>query len=219
MQIDTHQVKVQKTARYSTYGTFSKDTSYLWIVLHGSNMLCEQMIYKFAEFDPSKHFVIAPEGLSRFYKDGFGGDVVSAWMTSRDRLHEIEDFSDYLSQLLITYQSQLSPACKTIVMGFSQGGTTMYRWLHHNSCKVDAILGYSCWIPEDINLAESKTPLSMEPHIYTYGKEDQFLTPEKIEVVESIIQKNNLAINVQSYQGKHKVDKAQLKYLYEHYLA
>ena len=93
MEIKTHHIVTPKTARYSAYGNLSSKTKYFWFVLHGSNMLSEQMLYKFKEFDPETHFVIAPEGLSRFYVNGFGGEVVASWMTKRDRLEEIHDFS------------------------------------------------------------------------------------------------------------------------------
>ncbi|MFQ3349793.1 MAG: hypothetical protein ACI87X_000579, partial [Candidatus Arcticimaribacter sp.] len=99
MELNTHHLITPKTARYSTYGKMSTKTKYFWFVLHGSNMLAEQMLYKFKEFDLETHFVVAPEGLSRFYLNGFGGDVVSSWMTKRDRLEEIHDFSVYCSTL------------------------------------------------------------------------------------------------------------------------
>ncbi len=219
MEVNTHHTTVQKTARYTTYGTLSKDTKYLWIVLHGSNMLCEQMLYKFANFNPDEHFVIAPEALSRFYKDGFGGDVVAAWMTSRDRLEEISDFSNYLSSLLESYQAKLSHQCKTIAMGFSQGGTTLYRWLHRKAVSVDMVLGYACWIPEDIDLKASLTPLQTTPHIYTYGTADQYLTSKKIAELHQIIASNQLSVNLQPYAGTHRVDKRQLKLLFDLYIA
>ena len=74
MDIKTNYIPITKQARYSSYGTLSEQTRFFWFVLHGSKMRCEQMIYKFSNFDSATHFIIAPEGLSRFYLNGFGGD-------------------------------------------------------------------------------------------------------------------------------------------------
>ena len=74
MEINTHHIVTPKTARYVTYGNLSSKTKYFWFVLHGSNMLAEQMLYKFKNFDPELHFVVSPEALSRFYVNGFGGE-------------------------------------------------------------------------------------------------------------------------------------------------
>ena len=96
MELKTDYFISPKTARYSTYGELTASTKYFWFALHGSKMLCEQMLYKFKDFDPKEHFVVAPEGLNRFYEKDFGGPVVASWMTKRDRLHEIKDNGNYL---------------------------------------------------------------------------------------------------------------------------
>lgn len=218
MEIKQEYISVSKTARYSIFGNLGPNTKYFWFALHGSNMLCEQMLYKFRNFDPDEHFIVAPEGLSRFYSKGFGGDVVAAWMTSRDRLEEIKDFSNYLSKLFSIYTSQLSSECKKIVFGFSQGGTTAFRWLHHNLVDYDFVIGNSCWIPEDINLAEAKSNLTSNQIIYTYGSQDQYLTPERIESLKMVLNKNQLDIELLKYEGDHRVSKEQLKYIHENFI-
>ena len=100
MKIENKFLKINKTVRYSTFGDLTLETKYFWILLHGSNMVCEQMLYKFKNFNPKEHFLISPEGLSRFYKSGFNGDVVASWITKRDRLEEIKDVSAYLTKIL-----------------------------------------------------------------------------------------------------------------------
>ncbi len=213
MEVETRYINVNKKTRYVTYGRLHEGTKYFWFALHGSKMRCEQVLYKFQEFDPDTHFVVAPEALNKFYLKGFGGDVVASWMTSRDRLNEIEDFSNYLSDLYHQFIPQLNTSCKKIVLGFSQGGTTLYRWLHANEITVDVLIAYSCWIPEDIDLTLSKTDLSSIKQYYTYGIEDQFLTKDRIEMMNQVISKNQLDIEWLPYKGEHKIDKEQLNYM------
>ena len=54
----------------------------------------------FKILNTDKNTIIAPEGLSRFYKNGFYGEVVSSWMTKEDRLNEINDYILYLDTLI-----------------------------------------------------------------------------------------------------------------------
>jgi len=218
MDIKTSYFETQKTARYSTYGNLTDKTKYFWFGLHGSKMQCEQVLYKFKDFDPDQHFVVAPEGMNRLYLDGFGGEVVASWMTKRDRLEEIKDFSNYLTGLYHKYVSQLAPDTKKIVLGFSQGGTSLFRWLHHTSIEVDEIIAYSCWIPEDIDLKESKTALANRKMLFTYGIQDQFLTEENMKKVQQVIDKNELSFTMEGYEGDHRISKDQLMKLFKNYL-
>jgi len=217
-EINTAYIKVTKTARYASWGTLSEKTRYFWFVLHGSNMLCEQMIYKFMEFDPETHFVVAPEGLSRLYKDGFQGDVVALWMTKRDRLHEIADFSEYLSTLYHSYMEKLPAEATKTILGFSQGGTTAYRWLHNTPIKADFLISHSCWIPEDIDFMAQKENFDQIRLIYTYGDQDPYLTDERIEAVKTLMEKNQLAHDVEIFKGKHRIEKLHLNYLFNTYI-
>ncbi len=215
MEIQTAYIQVKKTARFATYGTLSSKTKYFWFCLHGSNMRCEQMIYKFKDFNPEEHFVVAPEGLSRFYEKGFGGEVVAAWMTSRDRLKEIDDFSYYLSTLYTNYTERLTNSCKKIILGFSQGGTSVYRWLHQNEVHCDLLLGYSCWIPEDIDLRQSATALNSIPQLYTYGLQDQYISEERMNELKSVIERNELEVSILESEGDHRINRENLHKIFE----
>ncbi len=215
IEVETNYIEVTKTARYVTYGKLSSETRYFWFALHGSKMRAEQLVYKFSDFDPTTHFVVAPEGLNRFYLKGFGGEVVASWMTSRDRLKEIHDFSNYLTQLYHKYTQQLSADAQKTILGFSQGGTTAFRWLHNTAIEADNLIAYSCWIPEDIDLTGSATALSQLKLIYTYGLQDAFLTEERVQLIRALMANNKLNMEELSYEGKHKVDREWLRWLFE----
>ncbi|WP_235298089.1 alpha/beta hydrolase [Portibacter marinus] len=208
----------KKSARYATWGNLSEKTTYFWFVLHGSKMTCEQMLYKFSDFDPETHFVVAPEALNRFYANGFSGEVVASWMTKRDRLHEITDFSYYLSKLYHVYSNQLPNGTRKVLLGFSQGGTTMYRWLHARKISADMLIPYSCWIPEDIDLKVSKTKLNEMTTIYTYGAKDQFFKEDTHDKIIEVIKKNELDITFEEYDGNHRVDRTQLHKIFKKYI-
>lgn len=218
MKINTEYIKTNKTARFSTYGNLNNRTKYFWFMLHGSNMLCEQMLHKFRDYDPELHFIVAPEGLNRFYANGFSGEVVSSWMTSRDRLQEIEDFSNYLSTLYTKITLKLDKSCKRIILGFSQGGTTAYRWLHNQNVETNFLIAHSCWIPEDIDLRESKSSMGKITQIYTAGKQDPFFPDGIITKVKELVLRNQLTINELYFDGEHRIDRTNLHSIFELYI-
>lgn len=218
MKIEKHTFKVEKTAHYTTYGELTDSTKYFWFLLHGSHMLSEQMVYKFAGFNPKEHFIVSPEGLSRFYLKGFSGDVVATWMTKQDRLIEINDFTLYLSNLYTEYYNQLPPSCKKIILGFSQGGTSAFSWLHRSKIEFDEFVGYSTWIPEDIDFAESKSSFESKQIIYTIGKEDEYMTEERMAYLKEVVKKNGFDITYELYNGTHRISKEQLNNIFKKYL-
>ena len=217
MEISTNYITTPKTTRFATYGKPGPNTKYFWFCLHGSKMVCEQIVYKFSEFNPEEHYIVAPEGMHKLYSEGFGGAVVATWMTKRDRLKEIHDFSVYLSTLYKQESAKVSQA-KRILFGFSQGGTTLFRWMHREQIDADVLLGYSCWIPEDINLKESKTILNDIKKVYTYGKSDKFISEERIAMLKSIVSKNALDMEILAFDGEHKIYKETLKELFHAYV-
>lgn len=218
MNVKIEYIKTPKSARYATYGILSERTRYFWIAMHGSHMVCEQMISKFKDFDPEEHFIVAPEGLSRFYHRGFSGEVVATWMTSRDRLHEIEDFSNYLTALYHAFPFPKNQNVKTILLGFSQGGTSAFRWLHARNISLDCVIAYACWIPEDIDLRASASDLNKIKLIYTYGDQDEFINESRIEQLSKIIDENKLQVHWEPCEGTHRIDQNQLMVLFEKYI-
>ena len=93
-----HHIVVNKTATYHTLGD-TKTAKTIWFVLHGYGMLAEYFIKKFEPILNDETCIIAPEGLSKFYTQGFYGRVGATWMTKQDREVEIRDYINYLNQL------------------------------------------------------------------------------------------------------------------------
>ena len=96
MPIKNH-ILVTKTARYFTLGELNENTRELWFVLHGYAQLASDFIQDFEGLDNGTRFIVAPEGLNKFYARGFGGKPAASWMTSEDRENEIIDYINYLN--------------------------------------------------------------------------------------------------------------------------
>ena len=213
MNISHHSIPVKKTAHYSTFGQLDKkSTKYIWIAMHGYGQLASRMINKFDFLDPKEHFVIAAEGLNRFYWDGKGDRrPVSCWMTSQNRYDEIEDFTSYLQSLHDRYCRHVNQNTKIILLGFSQGCATMWRWLHSHQPHYDLAINWAGWIPEDISYVHLEEYFSDKTHFLLYGTEDHFITEKAIEGIKEVISQNNLKVKIQRFEGGHKIVKEEFQ--------
>ena len=213
MSIRNHSIPVEKTAHYSTFGDLNKKTTkYIWIVMHGYGQLASRIIHKFDFLDPKEHFVIAAEGLNRFYWDGKGDRVpVSCWMTSQDRYDEIEDFTKYIQGLYDRYCRHVNQNTKIIFLGFSQGCATMWRWIHAYKPVYDIAINWAGWVPEDISYVHLKEYLSDKKNFLLYGDEDRFITEDSIKGIREVIDSNELKVGIRQFRGGHKIIREELQ--------
>lgn len=198
--MDLHHIQVTKTARYFTLGELNQHTKEVWFVLHGYAQLASDFIQDFEALNDGTRFIVAPEGLNKFYARGFGGKPVATWMTSEDREAEIRDYINYLNTL---YQAlQLPTACKIVVLGFSQGVATASRFIHNNQSKVDEFIIYSGEITAEL-VNPISTQIQNKKITYVTGNNDPFITPEKHQNVYALM--HQLNAKIVEFDGGHEV--------------
>ncbi|MBX2876843.1 MAG: hypothetical protein KTR30_32295 [Saprospiraceae bacterium] len=212
--IESHHIKVERTAHYYTIGQASSDVKYLIIACHGYGQLAEHFIRKFDVLARPDTLIVAPEGLSRFYWDGLTGKVASSWMTKADRLHEIADYAKYLNDLHQAYLQQLPAGVKTILFGFSQGCATVIRWPMEHFPDFDTLILWGGMIPEDLDYIPHKRYWSAKKIYSMFGTEDQFITPERVEFHRNLIAKQQLEVEEGTFAGGHVVDRDALTQLF-----
>lgn len=214
--IKHHKLTVQRTAQVFTYG--NKDTAKIAVlVCHGYAHLADRIIQKFNNIAEKDIYVVSPEGLSVFYWKGMSQDPVASWMTSRNRLDEIEDFSKYLTQVYDTYLTDFNG--KIVLMGFSQGCATIWRWQHKAPVDYHSMINWAGWIPEDIDLSEVMTHLDQAQVHMAIGDQDQYLTEQRMEELKSVVDRNGIPVKYHRFKGKHQVDRTLLESILESILA
>jgi len=62
-----HHLIVPRSARYFTLGELGPGTRDVWFVCHGYGQLAGRFLRQFEPLMDGTRFVVAPEGLSRFY--------------------------------------------------------------------------------------------------------------------------------------------------------
>ncbi len=211
--MQSHSLTVKRNARIYTLGEISDKTQYIWLVLHGYSMLAKYFIQKFSGLDLEKNYIVAPEALSRFYQNGFSGRVGASWMTSEDRLNEIEDYIDYLNRVYNTYIEPFKKDKKIILLGFSQGVSTLFRWFNSQHFQTHRVIAWAGSIPMDV-LKEYKT--KSIPVEVVYGDKDSFLTKDIIENHMQTLNELNINFEVHKYNGGHDITHDEIIRLMRH---
>ncbi|MCB0589398.1 MAG: hypothetical protein KDD06_29200 [Phaeodactylibacter sp.] len=210
-----HTISVPRTAHYSTIGEAGDQTRFFWIACHGYGQLAQDFIQPFRAIAAADTFILAPEGLSRFYWGGFTGKPVASWMTREGRLHEIADYSNYLTTLYDLFLGLMQPDVHIILLGFSQGCATQMRWAMRTFPAFHHLIFWAGSIPEDLDYRPRLGYLSDKSLHFVYGNQDQFLTPERVAQQRELIRANGLEVREHTFEGKHTVEEEPLKQLAE----
>jgi predicted esterase len=207
-----HQLKVQKTARYYTYGEDITRAERVWFVLHGYGQLAKYFIKSFEPLDPSVNFVIAPEGFHRFYLEGFSGRVGASWMTKEARLDDISDYVAFLDRIHRLFD--IPPDSERVLFGFSQGVATATRWITMGrNAGFDRLVLWAGSFPPDLEPENAKNALGALPVHCAIGSKDPFINEEQLEQTKQHLKSLNVEPRWFSYHGDHRIPRKALNEL------
>ena len=206
-----HSIKIEKTAYYYSIGELNNKTNEIWIACHGYGQLAKYFIKKFECIEKQNRFILAPEGLNKFYIDGYSGRVGANWMTKEQRLDEIDDYCLYIEQLTDLIKKQAHQKCKIKIIGFSQGTATVSRWILKTKYNIDTLILWGGKIAFDFNFSLYKEKHSETRNYVVFGTEDEFYSQEDIHSYRKEL--NNFKTKWISYIGGHTIDAKTLKLL------
>ena len=201
--IKENHIVVPKKARYYTSGTLNNNTNHVWFVLHGFGYSAKNFLSEFEPLAGSKSFFIAPEGLNRFYLKGFSGKVGATWMTSEDRISEINDYIKYLD-LLYTELKLNSYNGYITVLGFSQGAATTSRWINASKHRFNRIIIYAGQVAPDVLPLSDNSGFRKTKNFFVMGDNDEYFNPDTVkEMKQAYKEINPIEID---FKGGHKID-------------
>lgn len=206
-QLNKSFVEVPKTARYFSLNCVQAKTKNIWIVFHGYGQLAEYFIKHFEILNADENFVIAVEGLSRFYVGGLSGRVGASWMTKEDREEEIRDQSNYINAVL--KDAGVNPSADSYhfnVLGFSQGTATAVRWFTNNGIRPSQLVLWAGSFPHDVDANLHQAIFKNLPAHFVYGNKDQFLKDVNMDEKMDELRKKGLNLRVWPFEGKHVMD-------------
>jgi predicted esterase len=207
-----HHLTVPRTARYFTRGAPGPAVREVWMVCHGYGQLAEPFLAHFADVASPTRWIVAPEGLSRYYLGPLSGGshaanaVGASWMTREDRAAEIADQVTYLDALHDALFTALDRrAVRLTVLGFSQGVATVCRWLSHSRVVVDRLVCWGGAIPDDISLTHGAWVGHVDVRLVA-GTRDEFVGPERVEREMARLNAARLKVSRLSFDGGHRLD-------------
>ena len=199
---------VNKTARFFTLGELNTSTKQVWLVLHGWGYDVKKFLSQFEPLLTEEIFFIAPEALNRFYLKETGGLVGATWMTKEDRLNEIKDYINYLNDVYEHFElSKFSG--KVNALGFSQGGSTVTRWVNTGNCRVDKLIVYAGEVAPELFPLQQNSGLKRTKNIFIFGTQDEYFKPEIVSQMK--INYKEMNFTEVEFEGKHIIDTQVLK--------
>ncbi len=212
MKIKSIRFPALKTGRYHLAGGEGPVRT-AWLVLHGYGQLAGPFLEMCAPLVRPGSLVIAPEGLSRFYRKGYFGDVGANWMTREARQDDILDNIRYLDGVLAEVFSGLGgPPEKLAVLGYSQGGPTAARWSAVAAHKVDDLVMFCSDFPRDIG-DEALESLKMLRLWYVHASRDEFMDDELFRQQAGYLEEKGIRFGDVPFEGTHELDEEALKRL------
>jgi dienelactone hydrolase len=207
MEIQSHSLKVERTARYFKIGSAGKEKTTVWFVLHGYGQLASFFLRNFEPLAGEGSLVVAPEGLSRYYLDPQYGRVGASWMTKEDRQSEIDDYVAYLDKLHDLILAPLQGQQVSVnLLGFSQGVPTAWRWAKHGNIHADELVFWAGMAPEE-NPDELSRRLVRTRVWFAWADEDEFITQEMAQVSRKNVHALNTLVEDLPYAGTHRIER------------
>jgi predicted esterase len=204
-------IQTSRTARYILSTEPSEEIKNLWIVCHGYGQSALGFLNYFKPIFSKETLVVAPEGLSKFYWDGFDGKVVSSWMTKENRENEINDYVNFIENVVNEIKLKLKVDTKYNALGFSQGTATIARWANCTKTTLNSIHIHSGLLPEDIfNSWKKKQLPKLNFHI---GDNDPFIKETEILKLKSKLNNHDINFDLSIFKGRHSIESNYLKSL------
>lgn len=195
-----HEFTSEKTFRYATSGELSTAHTIIY-VLHGYGQLSEFFIRKFTTLGEG-FFVVAPEGMHRFYLNGTSGRVGASWMTKEARETDIADNIHWLNELAQRINPDNHPRRK-IILGFSQGGATAARWYYNGKIHAHQLIMWASVFPPDLTI-EEEVKMNESNGVFVLGNDDPYFQEKKDE--EAFHHFQQLGFTTFSFDGGHDLD-------------
>lgn len=202
MMSEQKHIGVSLKTSFRTLNHLTEETQHVWVVFHGQGQLTEFFLKKFEILDPGENFVIAPQGLSKYYLNGFTGRVGASWMTKEDRLTEIENQFRYIDAVL---KSEAGYANQLVLFGFSQGVSAMMRYAARAELNICKMVAWAGTVPPELT-REMTAHWPRFDGYYFIGDQDEFNRENYFDgerkKFEHLIGR---PVEVNVFSGKHEV--------------
>jgi len=213
--METLSLPIEKTAFCSVLGS-ARQPRDLWFVLHGYGQLSQYFVQHFDAVAGEHTVVAAPEAPSRFYIEGLSGRVGACWMTKHHRETDIHDLNAYLNRMFdeVCGRYEVRPDTRLRFLAFSQGVPVLCRWLAQRpEVNLHQLILWAGAMPHDMAMPDLKQLLQRGKSYAVYGTEDPFLKESQFPMMQTMLNRQELPVEIKTFSGAHTLDAELLKEL------
>ena len=208
---------MKRAARYFALGDPAR-AGEVWFACHGYGQLAARFLEKLRVLDDGRRYLVAPEGLSRFYLSESPTErrVGASWMTREDRLAEIEDYVLYLDAVYADVFGSLDRARVSVhALGYSQGASTASRWAAMGKARIDRLTLWGGEFPPDLDLTVDTVVSRLRDArlALVYGRSDEYITAKVVQTITARLRQHGIPYNEISFDGGHELNEGVLKEL------
>ena len=204
MTVREHQLTVQRTARYYTLGG-GGSLQHIWLVCHGYGQLAGRFARHFESIATPERLIVVPEALSRFYIDAAAREVVGAsWMTREHRQAEIADYVAYLDAVAAVVDD--GQGARVTAFGFSQGASTVSRWVAMGHHPVSRLILWGGELPPDLDLQAAAPRFAALDVVIVRGIRDDVITGKVMTGIVNRLREHNVRHRMVAFDGGHEID-------------
>ncbi|MEP2023453.1 MAG: alpha/beta hydrolase [Reichenbachiella sp.] len=202
-----HHIDFSFSAPYYTLNELSDQTTDIWIVCPGYGQLGKYFIRRFDVFDSEKHFVIALQGLSKFYLPD-QKNVGASWMTKEGRETDMQNQKSYFDAVINTlFNSKPLSNYRIHLMGFSQGVSMISRMAAYSKIDFQTMVLWAGGFPPELEPADFNHINRSANLKVVIGSEDEFYALDKnyqpeVDKMEAAI---GLKPEIIVFEGIHEV--------------
>lgn len=207
-----HHIDFNFSAPYYTLNELSDQTTNIWIACPGYGQLGKFFIRRFDVFDPQRHFVIALQGLSKFYLPD-QKNVGASWMTKEGRETDMQNQKSYFDAVINQlFKGKPLSNYDVHLMGFSQGVSMISRMAAHAKINFKTLVLWAGGFPPELQHADFDHVRKDAKLKVVIGSNDEFYALDKnyqpeVDKMEATI---GLKPEVIVFDGIHEVKRGVL---------
>jgi predicted esterase len=200
-----------RTGRYALVGAEPAHARRLWFALHGYGQLASRFVRPFTDAVPADTCVVAPEGLSRFYREmprpdgGHLTQVGATWMTREGREEEMADAERWLSAVHDDLLPVAPQGAAVGVLAFSQGVATAIRWIASGGVRPQALVVWAGGLPDDVEDASMTQALERCDVVLVNGTQDPFVQADAHAAALARLRRWQPQARAVSFEGDHRL--------------
>lgn len=195
-------------APFHTLNELSPETEHVWIVCHGYGQLSRRFIAQFDHLDPTRHFIVSLQGLSKFYLPNHR-HVGASWMTREDREIDLNNQREYFESVYRAFNNGRDWHGKKIhLLGFSQGASAICRFAAYLQVDFHDLILWAGSFPPELSTRDFEY-LRLKPVAKgVLADQDEYYSKELFEVeVEKLEMALGLTASKMTYEGTHQLDR------------